>query len=64
MEMGVHVHWRRQGIGRALLASMEHWMAEQTVTEAWVPANTYAVGFYRRSGFTPVEGEILVKELH
>ena len=64
MEMGVHVHWRRQGIGRALLASMEHWMAEQTVTEVWVPANTYAVGFYRKSGFTPVEGEILVKELH
>jgi hypothetical protein len=49
---------------RALLASMEHWMAEQAVTEVWVPANTCAAGFYRKSGFTPVEGEILVKELH
>lgn len=64
MEMGVHADWRRQGIGSALLASMERWMSGQTVTEVWVPANTYAGGFYRKSGFTPVEGEILVKELH
>jgi hypothetical protein len=29
-----------------------------------VPANTCAVGFYRKCGFAKDEGEILVKELH
>ena len=64
MEMGVHTDWRRQGVGTALVSTMELWMAGHDVLEVWVPANTYAVGFYLKSGFTPDEGAILVKQLH
>lgn len=64
MEMGTHADWRRRGIGRGMLAVMEAWMKEHGVAEVWVPANTYAVGFYRNCGFAADEGEILVKELH
>jgi GNAT superfamily N-acetyltransferase len=64
MEMGTHAEWRRRGIGRTLVAEMEAWMRSNGVAEVWVPANTYAVGFYRKCGFATDEGEILVKELH
>ena len=64
MEMGVHADWRQKGVGTALVSAMEHWMAGNGVSEAWVPANTYAVGFYLKSGFTVDEGTILVKQLH
>lgn len=64
MEMGTHAEWRRRGIGRALVAEMEAWMRRNGVAEVWVPANTYAAGFYRKCGFATDEGEILVKELH
>jgi hypothetical protein len=47
-----------------MVAVMEAWMKENGVAEVWVPANTYAVGFYRNCGFAADEGEILVKELH
>jgi hypothetical protein len=39
-------------------------LAGRRRAEVWVPANTYAVGFYRKCGFATDEGEILVKELH
>ncbi len=64
MEMGVHADWRRVGVGTALVSAMELWMAGNDVLEVWVPANTYAVGFYLKSGFTVDEGAILVKQLH
>jgi aminoglycoside 3-N-acetyltransferase I len=51
-EIGVHQHWRRQGIGRALLNHMETWMRENNVDVVWVLAdNQEAVEFYRSSGF-------------
>ncbi|MFJ5699173.1 GNAT family N-acetyltransferase [Arthrobacter sp. NPDC093139] len=64
MEMGTHADYRRQGIGRALIGAMEDWMRANGVRDVWVPANTSAVGFYRKCGFATDEGEILVKELH
>lgn len=64
MEMGTHAEYRRQGIGRALICAMEDWMRANGVRDVWVPANTSAVGFYRKCGFATDEGEILVKELH
>lgn len=63
MEMGTHHSRRRQGVGRAMLGAMEDWMAVHGVAEVWVPANTYAVGFYEKCGFRKDEGEILVKAL-
>jgi ribosomal protein S18 acetylase RimI-like enzyme len=51
-EIGVHQHWRRQGIGRALLNQMETWMRENNVDAVWVLAdNQEAVEFYRSNGF-------------
>ncbi len=51
-EIGVHQHWRRQGIGRALLQQMETWMRENQVDTVWVLAdNQEAIEFYRSSGF-------------
>ena len=64
MEMGVHTEWRRLAVGTALVSTMELWMAGNGVLEVWVPANTYAVGFYLKSGFVADEGSILVKQLH
>ena len=64
MEMGTRAGYRRQGIGRALIAAMEEWMRANGVRDVWVPADTSAVGFYRKCGFATDEGEILVKELH
>jgi GNAT superfamily N-acetyltransferase len=64
MEMGTHADYRRLGIGRALIGAMEDWMRAHGVRDVWVPANTSAVGFYRKCGFATDEGEILVKELH
>ncbi|WP_426998223.1 GNAT family N-acetyltransferase [Pseudarthrobacter sp. N5] len=63
MEMGTHREWRRKGVGSAMVGVMEAWMRDHGVAEVWVPANTYAVGFYRRCGFVADEGEILVKVL-
>ncbi|UKA55094.1 hypothetical protein LFT45_03885 [Arthrobacter sp. FW305-BF8] len=51
-------------IGPADAGEMGAWMRGRGVAEGWVPANTYAVGFYRKCGFATDEGEILVKELH
>ena len=51
-EIGVREAWRRRGVGRALLATMDAWMRENRVTTAWVLAdNPAAVEFYRACGF-------------
>ncbi|MFP4440644.1 MAG: GNAT family N-acetyltransferase [Chloroflexaceae bacterium] len=53
-DIGVHTRWRRRGVGRALIAAMEHWMQAHNVWEVWVLAdNSEAVQFYRACGFVP-----------
>jgi ribosomal protein S18 acetylase RimI-like enzyme len=51
-EIGVRKHERRQGVGRALLAHMEAWMAEAGIKTVWVLAdNPGAVTFYKSCAF-------------
>lgn len=51
-EIGVRSAWRRRGVGRELIATMEGWMREHGVAEVWLGAdNPAAVEFYRACGF-------------
>lgn len=53
-EIGVHKDWRKQGVGRLLLAEMQAWMDTYAVTDVWVLAdNSGAVQFYQACGFEP-----------
>jgi ribosomal protein S18 acetylase RimI-like enzyme len=51
-EIGVRNAWRRQGVGRALLAEMERWMKAEALSTAWVCGdNPTAVAFYQGCGY-------------
>jgi len=51
-EIGVREAWRRQGVGRALMAAMTAWMDAEGVAEVWVLAdNPGARDFYAAVGF-------------
>ena len=51
-EISVHHAWRRQGVGKNLMAQMVDWMQHQNLDTVWVLAdNPVAVEFYRSSGF-------------
>lgn len=51
-DIGVHYAWRRQGVGRLLVAEMEDWMDTNGVAVVWVLAdNQVAVDFYQTCGF-------------
>jgi len=55
-EIGVRAAHRRRGVGRALMAVLDEWIAEHQIIESWVLAdNADAVAFYRACGF--VDGE-------
>ena len=54
--MAVLTPWRRQGVGRALLAYLIQLAARQGLGLVWLTAQIGAVGFYTRAGFV-VEGE-------
>lgn len=55
-EIGVRAAQRRHGVGRALVAAMNAWMAAHHVVEVWVLAdNPGAVAFYRACGFSDDE---------
>ena len=55
-EIGVRAAQRRHGVGRALVAVMNAWMAAHHVVEVWVLAdNPGAVAFYRACGFSDDE---------
>jgi GNAT superfamily N-acetyltransferase len=46
---------RGQGIGHAMMASMEAWAAGIGIEQAWVATEDRAVGFYKQCGWEPVE---------
>jgi predicted GNAT family N-acyltransferase len=50
--MAVLPEWRAQGAGAALLASAIDYAIAQGWTEAKLSAQTHAIGFYEKAGFT------------
>lgn len=50
-EIGVRAAHRRRGIGRALVAELDAWMAANGVAAAWLLADAGAVPFYEACGF-------------
>lgn len=56
--MRVAEHARRTGVGSGLIAEFMEWANAKNATEAHVTAfaaNTGAIDFYQRNGFTPYE---------
>jgi GNAT superfamily N-acetyltransferase len=51
-EIGVRKDRRRQGIGRALVAEMDAWMAKNGVSKVWVLSTNEAEPFYAACGFS------------
>jgi GNAT superfamily N-acetyltransferase len=51
----VRPHRRNQGIGHALMASLEAWAASIGIDHAWVATGDPAVAFYQQCGWEPVE---------
>jgi len=64
-EIGVRSAWRRQGIGRRLIAAMVGWMRAEGIVTAWVLAgHAGAERFYEACGFAPGSGPAVYLELH
>lgn len=57
--MAVLAPWRGRGVGSAILTELVRWAAEQGMTEVALNAQTHALGFYQRHGFS-VEGEVFL----
>lgn len=57
--MAVVDGWRGRGIGSALLHAALEGAKEQGITEVWLDAQTTALPFYLRHGFTP-EGTVFL----
>ena len=51
-EIGVRADRRRQGIGGALVAEMDAWMAKNDVSKVWVLSTDQAEPFYAACGFS------------
>jgi GNAT superfamily N-acetyltransferase len=51
----VHPEHRGEGIGHALMASLEAWAARMGITEVWVATGGRAVSFYQQCGWERVE---------
>jgi N-acetylglutamate synthase-like GNAT family acetyltransferase len=51
-EIGVRGHWRRHGVGRALVAALHAQMRAEGLEEVWVLSdNPGAQGFYEACGY-------------
>jgi predicted GNAT family N-acyltransferase len=57
--MAVLPNWRGRGVGSALLIELVRWATEQGLTEVVLNAQTHALGFYQRHGFS-AEGEVFL----
>jgi predicted GNAT family N-acyltransferase len=57
--MAVLANWRGRGVGSALLIELVRWATEQGLTEVVLNAQTHALGFYQRHGFS-AEGEVFL----
>src|SRR5262249_34018825 len=63
-EIGVRSGWRRQGVGRRLVAAMVDWMRAEGIFTAWVLAgHEGAERFYAACGFGPGPGPATYLEL-
>jgi GNAT superfamily N-acetyltransferase len=63
-EIGVRSAWRRQGIGRRLIAAMVDWMRAEGMVTAWVLAgHSGAERFYEACGFRTGSGPAVYLEL-
>jgi GNAT superfamily N-acetyltransferase len=63
-EIGVRSGWRRQGVGRRLIAAMVEWMRAEGIVTAWVLAgHEGAARFYEACGFGPGPGPATYLEL-
>jgi predicted GNAT family N-acyltransferase len=57
--MAVLTHWRRRGVGRAMLTELIAAARERKYQTVELSAQTHAIGFYLRFGFETVSGEYL-----
>ncbi|WP_126455258.1 GNAT family N-acetyltransferase [Sulfuriflexus mobilis] len=57
--MSVLKDWRRQGIGRAMLDMLIEHAGMQQILQLELNAQSHAVGFYQKAGFSPCGDEFL-----
>jgi predicted GNAT family N-acyltransferase len=57
--MAVLKPWRERGVGRALLTELMVMAREGGFTETRLHAQTHALAFYRKHGYTPVGDEFM-----
>ncbi|MPS47704.1 GNAT family N-acetyltransferase [Methylobacillus sp.] len=57
--MAVLKHWRRQGVGQALLHTAIELCRQHGWLDIHVSAQTHASGFYEKAGFRPIGDEYM-----
>ena len=57
--MAVRKPWRGRGVGSALLTELIAMARERGFSETRLHAQTHALGFYRRHGYTPLGEEFM-----
>jgi predicted N-acetyltransferase YhbS len=62
-ELAIRQEYQGSGLGAALVAQCERWLAEEGMEVVFVSALAEADGFYRRIGFKPCTGPWLFRVL-